>query len=149
MAAWTLGQGGSELESSHPTSMTLEFKPPSQWDAHPHSTFYKPNADANWEGITDHMPPSDSRLRIQQPRRQKPYLPHLSCGVLVCTCSHRYLETASVYQAAISLRVRATKAIALPGSTYFCNFHTRLIFLHTQCPLLRHPLTLPLPLLLQ
>lgn len=73
----------------------------------------------------------------------------MSCGVLVCTCSHRYLETASVYEAATFIRVRATKAIALPGSTYFCNFHRRLIFLYTQCPLLRHPLTLPLPLLLQ
>lgn len=143
MAAWTLGQGASELEPSHPTSMTLEFKPPSQWDANPHSTFYKPNSDANWEGITDHTPPANSRLRTQQPRRQKPYLPHLSCGVLVCTRSHRYLETASVYE------VRATKAIALPGSTYFHNFHTRLIFLHTQRPLPRHPRTLPLPLLLQ
>lgn len=70
--------GGSGAEPSHPTSMPLKAELKKQ-------ELHFPQTPLRGQLGRHHrpcLPPANFRLWIQQPRRQKPYLPHLSLGVL-------------------------------------------------------------------
>lgn len=149
----THGRRGSELELPHPTYMPLkaEFKPQTKGTPTIAPLSASPTQTPTGKALQITFPPANSWLRIQLPRRQKPYLPHLSPSALVCTCSYWYLGTALVYEAAMYMSISGTKTIVFSGFAYFCNFHMRLIFLYPSAqyslPLLGYPLLIPLPLL--